>query len=62
MDKQVLIWCEQHRTDEPFVEKDDQLPDSTNRPVDTSLPEWDVEYFKVDHDTLYDIIMVSLVI
>src|SRR4051794_18513433 len=49
---QVIEWCIQHKEDQPAVGMDERH--------DEGVSEWDAEFFKVDMDTLFEIIKVGL--
>jgi hypothetical protein len=50
--KKVIEWCTHHR-DDPMTQDDQERRT-------TDIDEWDQKYMEVDQETLFDIIMASI--
>ncbi|KAL7290296.1 hypothetical protein TKK_0015996 [Trichogramma kaykai] len=51
--KKVIEWCTHHQDDLPYIENDD--PEKKT----DKIPSWDANFLKVDHFTLYDIMLAA---
>ncbi len=54
---QVIQWCTHHKDDPPPPEDDENKEKRTD-----DIPVWDQEFLKVDQGTLFELILVNLVL
>ena len=55
--KKVIQWCTYHKDDPPPPEDDENKEKRTD-----DISSWDAEFLKVDQGTLFELILVSLLI
>lgn len=55
--KKVIQWCTFHRDDPPPPEDDENKEKRTD-----DICSWDAEFLKVDQGTLFELILVSVVL
>lgn len=53
----VIQWCTHHKDDPPPPEDDENKEKRTD-----DIPVWDQEFLKVDQGTLFELILVSVVV
>ncbi|KAF8381459.1 hypothetical protein PRIPAC_70601 [Pristionchus pacificus] len=53
--EKVVEWCEKHKDDEPIVEQTDDGKEKCT----TDIPEWDIDFFKVDQKTLFGVLQAA---
>ena len=55
--KKVIQWCTYHKDDPPAVDDEDNKEKRAD-----DISSWDADFLKVDQGTLFELIMVSVMV